>query len=182
MNKLSKKSVKLINIIDVEATCGEEVNTLEIIQIGICVVNTSERIIQDEKRIYLKPRHSVVTKFCTELTGITSDDVADADIYERVMPVLFEEYKLSRRPWVSWGDYDREVFVQMGKLYNDRYYFGKTHINLKNIFAIFRGMSREVGLKSAIDQLGLTFQGSQHDGLDDAVNIAKILLEMIQQQ
>ena len=173
---MAKKA--LINVVDVEATCGDDVETSEIIQIGIVAINLETDEMIQQRRVYVKPICSEITKFCTELTGITKADVQSAPLFEEAMNGLFDEFKLSRRPWVSWGDYDREAFVKMGHLYHTRYYFGKTHTNLKNTFAMFSGLQRGLGLRGALDRLGMDFEGSQHDGLDDAINIARVLLEM----
>jgi len=172
------RKTNIVNVVDVESTCGDEIKIPEIIQVGIVSVNLSEGKFIKQRRAYIKPIHSHITQFCTVLTGITTADVENAPLFEVVMSELFDEFELSRRPWVSWGDYDREAFVKMSSLYHTRYFFGKTHLNLKNAFSIFTGLSKEVGQKGALERLGMEFEGTQHDGLDDAINAARILLEM----
>ena len=95
------------------------------------------------------------------------------------MELLFEQYELSRRPWVSWGDYDREQFIKMASIYNTRYFFGKSHINLKCEFALLMGLKREIGLVEATKRMGIGFEGTNHDGLDDAINTARIYIEIV---
>ncbi len=38
---------------------------------------------------------------------------------------------------------------------------------------------KRVALEDALEQLGLGFEGRPHDGLDDAVNTARLLVEMM---
>jgi len=147
--------------------------------VGICVVDLATKSILKKKGFFVRPEHSKVTKFCTELTGITSQDVRRADKYPTVIDRLKEEYKVDKIPWVSWGDYDREQFEKMSELHEVKYPFFKTHTNLKYIFAILKGMSEEVGLKPALRYLNMDFEGRPHNGADDAYNIAKIFVQVL---
>jgi len=167
------------NVIDVESTCGSEVKTSEIIQIGICTINVNKLSIENSQRLYICPQKSKITSYCTQLTGISFADVENAPLFPCVMELLFEQYELSRRPWVSWGDYDREQFIKMASIYNTRYFFGKSHINLKCEFALLMGLKREIGLVEATKRMGIGFEGTNHDGLDDAINTARIYIEIV---
>ena len=55
------------------------------------------------------------------------------------------------------------------------YPFGRSHINVKNLFALQQGLKHEVGLQQATALLDLPFEGTIHRGVDDAWNIAAVL-------
>ena len=64
-----------IIVIDLEATCWEgkpppgEIS--EIIEIGICVLDQATGAIDKNRGILIKPVHSAISPFCTQLTTIT---------------------------------------------------------------------------------------------------------------
>ncbi|MNH45911.1 hypothetical protein D3C79_1085050 [compost metagenome] len=49
------------------------------------------------------------------------------------------------------------------------------HLNLKQRFAEVRQLKRAVGLHTALQLAGLSFQGQQHRALEDARNTARLL-------
>ncbi|MCP4395816.1 MAG: DNA polymerase III, partial [bacterium] len=59
--------------------------------------------------------------------------------------------------------------------------FGRSHLNVKTLFAVTRGLKREVGLDTACGMLGRPLEGTHHRGHDDAWNIAGILCALLQQ-
>jgi len=65
-----------IVVIDLEATCWstpEEtaLNTSEIIEVGVCLLDALTGEIHNPRGLIVKPQVSVVSEFCTELTSIT---------------------------------------------------------------------------------------------------------------
>lgn len=70
---------RFLNVVDVEATCwaGDppDGESSEIIEIGVCVVDTHGWRRTERRRILVRPRGSRVGAFCTELTGLTQADV-----------------------------------------------------------------------------------------------------------
>jgi inhibitor of KinA sporulation pathway (predicted exonuclease) len=75
----------------------------------------------------------------------------------------------------SWGDYDRNQFLQDCAYHGVEYPFGPGHLNLKAEFARAVGRAKKQGIAQALRQLGLEFEGAHHRGLDDARNIARIV-------
>lgn len=57
--------------------------------------------------------------------------------------------------------------------------WAKQWINLRKSYAKFYGCDR-TNLHRMLDELGLTFQGRPHCGLDDARNIAAIVVKLLQ--
>nr|WP_246581142.1 3'-5' exonuclease [Deinococcus aestuarii] len=85
-----------MNVIDVEATCWEgapppgQVN--EIIEVGLCVVDTVTRQRVGRHRLLVRPERSEVSEFCTRLTGWTPEDVRDGLSFAEACRVLEGEH------------------------------------------------------------------------------------------
>jgi inhibitor of KinA sporulation pathway (predicted exonuclease) len=173
---------RLLNVIDVEATCwagpppAGQVN--EIIEIGVCVVDLDARERVGRDRIMVRPARSQVSAFCTELTGITPAEVADGVSFAEACARLRAVHHSDSRPWASWGDYDRKQFQRqcVGPL---RYPFGSDHTNAKAAFAEARG-ARKQGMAGALQTAGLPLEGRHHNGADDAWNIAALVLYLLE--
>jgi inhibitor of KinA sporulation pathway (predicted exonuclease) len=175
----------LVNVIDLEATCWEprdskpESEVSEIIEIGISVVNFKDLYIEKSDSILVKPQKSKISKFCTELTTLTQSKVDTGVKFPAAVSLLKENFSSDKRTFVSWGDYDRNMFRDNCKLYNVVYPFGPRHLNLKNLFAILYGLNSEIELKGALEFLDIPLEGTLHRGGDDAKNIAKILIHCL---
>jgi inhibitor of KinA sporulation pathway (predicted exonuclease) len=179
------KRLDQILVIDLEATCWEGApppgQTREIIEIGICPIDV-ERLERLEKRsILVKPEKSEISAFCTELTTLTQEMFSDAVTFGDAIQILRKEYRSRDRLWASWGDYDRKQFERSCQEYHLTYPFGRSHLNIKTLFAVAFGLQHEIGLDRACQKLGLTMQGTHHRGDDDAWNIAGVLCHLLRQ-
>lgn len=168
-----------LNVVDLEATCWKgpppEGMEQEIIEIGICTVDTDDDAIVDQESILIPPQVGYISDYCTELTSLTSEQLerkgeALVDACER----LQREYKSSKYPWASWGDWDRFQFREECDRKNIEYPFSRTHINLKVLHAMHRGLRNAKSLARALDHEGFDFKGQPHRGIDDAKNAARI--------
>jgi len=173
-----------IIIIDVESTCWErgkeppdEKN--EIIEIGICVLDTKawERV--EKRSIIVKPEYSKVSEFCEDLTTLTQEEVDKGISFKEACEILRKEYKIHHRTWASWGDYDRIQFHRDSKRKKVDMPFGRTHINIKNLYAVKNQLNREIALKYALEKESIQFEGTPHRGTDDAWNMALILARLL---
>ena len=72
-----------ILVVDVESSCWEgsppEGEESEIIEIGICVVDTRQLQRISKHSILVRPEKSTVSDFCTELTTLTPGMFAEAE-------------------------------------------------------------------------------------------------------
>ena len=174
--------MELLNVVDVEATCwaGEpppgEHN--EIIEIGLTVVDlgAGERVARHG--IFVRPAHSRVGEFCTELTGITQSDVDDAVPFAEACRWLVTEHDAGGRPWASWGDYDRHQFTRQCAAAGVPYPFGDRHTNAKAVFTTAHGLRKRPGMAQALPLADLPLEGRHHRGEDDAWNIAALVLHL----
>lgn len=172
---------KLI-VIDVESTCWEkgadDGNYSEIIEIGICVVDLPSLELEDNECLLIKPQKSAVSDFCHNLTTITQEQLdSDGISLSQACSHLIKKYNSIQRTWSSWGDYDRRMFDRQCRLseYDAQYPFGQTHLNAKSLFAMGRGLKREVGMAKALELLHLELTGTHHRAVDDARNIGTII-------
>ena len=168
-----------ILVVDIEATCwlgkpppGEK---REIIEIGSCELDLMTERIDEKRSVIVRPQCSKISRFCTELTTLKEEDVAKGVSLKEACETLPGKNKI----WASYGNYDREKFSEECGWKRIAYPFGPSHINVKILFAVAHSLSKEVGLKSALNLLNMSFEGTPHRGEDDAWNIAKVLLILI---
>ncbi len=172
-------------VIDVESTCWElpekpgRDEFSEVIEIGLAVVDTEKLVITHNEGILVRPQSSRVSKFCTKLTTLTQDQVDKGITFQEAMKKLSNDFHSGDRTFISWGDYDRKMFERNCRDYNVHYPFGPRHMNLKNSFTILHGLEREPGMDTALDLLGMKLDGTHHRGVDDARNIANILIHTL---
>lgn len=177
------KQLDKIVVVDVESTCWETIpptgETNEIIEIGVCLLDVKTLKKDKKTSILVRPTHSKVSEFCTKLTTLTQSDVDSGTTFSLACARLAREFGSPSRTWASYGDYDRGMFERQCRETSIRYPFGKTHINVKNLFAIHRCLSREVGMDEALKIMGAPLDGTHHRGGDDAWNIATILRHVL---
>ncbi|MCI0650779.1 MAG: exonuclease domain-containing protein [Planctomycetes bacterium] len=179
---MSKRFDEVV-VIDLEATCWEDAppegEETEIIEIGVCtlVLDGGER--RARSSIIVKPEHSKVSDFCTRLTTLTQKQVQRGIGFAEACAILKKDYHTKDRMWASYGDFDRRLFEEQCRVRKVAYPFGSTHLNVKNVFALFNGLRHEVDLKEAMTIMDLPFEGTHHRGGDDAWNIAAILGKLL---
>lgn len=173
---------RLLNVVDVEATCWPGRTpagaTNEIIEIGLCVVDLASGERVERHRILVRPARSSVSAFCTELTGLTPQEVGGGVEFAAACAILEREHRSRSRPWASWGDYDRKQFERQCAATGTRYPFGSRHTNAKLAFARAYGLTHKAGMARALREAGLPLEGRHHSGADDAWNIAALILEI----
>lgn len=180
-------SQKLILIVDLEATCWEgnveglkreqTVDEMEIIEFG-CVIAQLDGAVVDSRSFKVRPQvHPKLSDFCTQLTSITQRDVDSAPIYQDVVPKInqwLENYDLAA--WASWGNYDKnQIGAESRRHEMSPEFFSLSHINIKQEWRRGKVNSRSAGLANAMKYHGLSFEGTHHRGIDDALNIARLL-------
>jgi len=116
-----------------------------------------------------------LTAFCTELTSISQKYVELAPKFTQVMSHL-QKWLESFPNYVfcSWGEYDKKQFIQDCAFHNFPYPFSSEHINIKEEFSEYLGVSKKFGMAQALNELGIELKGTHHRGIDDARNIAAI--------
>lgn len=183
-------------VIDVEATCwptpeeqGNKPN--EIIEIGVAELEYKTGLVVQRASIVVKPRFSEISEYCAQLTGWTQQDI---DAFGVDIVDAFEKFRSQFKPkksqlWFSCGEYDRYklssttpsgvgyrgLYRDMGIDESANCFDNMKHINIKTLFALKHGMSKEMGMARMIEKIGAQLEGKHHNGADDAFNIAKIV-------
>ncbi|MFF4243653.1 exonuclease domain-containing protein [Streptomyces sp. NPDC001822] len=178
----STGAARLLNVVDVEATCwsGDQPpgSVSEIIEIGLTVVDlaTAERLTRHQ--ILVRPARSTVSQFCTELTGLTQSEVDEGVSFAAACRLLAAGHHAGSRPWASWGDYDRNQFTRQCQATGTPYPFGRHHTNAKAAFTEAYGLRKRPGMARALEIAGRRLEGRHHRGADDAWNIAALVLHL----
>lgn len=193
-------------IFDLEATCGEGVETSEIIEIGAVKLNEKLKVI-DSYQAFIRPElHPMITYFCEELTSITQANVDSANTFDKVFPdfinwcesiVPFSQY--TDDFWLcSWGFYDKKMLIQECDRHKIPHNNFKNHISIKHqhgelLYAQekaileaagrtpnsrLKQLKRGVGMDGALKMLNIELEGTHHRGIDDARNISKIFVKI----
>jgi len=173
-------------IIDLEATCSDDKSItsseMEIIEIGAVMQNSRTFEIESEFQTFVKPvRHPELTRFCLELTKIRQSDVDAAPLFPQACEMMKKwMVDFPDALFCSWGNYDRNQFINDCVYHGVEYPFGADHMNLKVQFSKSGGPRKRVGIAGALKYLGLDFEGIHHRGIDDARNIARIVRRVCQ--
>lgn len=169
-------------VMDLEATCSDDKSisgsSMEIIETGAVWVSCTGNIL-DTFQSFVRPVvNRILTPFCTQLTTITQDQVECAPTFDQIAGLLQAfslEYAQSESIWCSWGNYDRVQFEHDSNRHGvENPVAHLPHANLKKLFAKNRKIKR-VGMIGALQITGIEHTGEHHRGLDDAINIAKLL-------
>ena len=171
-------------IFDLEATCNDrniEPNfDNEIIEIG-CVKVTEKGEVVDKLTLLVKPTRSIVTPYCTKLTTITKNLLNKEGIEFKDAYSKFEAFCEDSENVFSWGFYDNKQLrkdCKINKINCDAVI--SKHRNLKEEHKDLFNLKRGIGVSKALNKANLSFDGTQHRGIDDALNIAKIYKHMVE--
>lgn len=172
--------IQWYGVVDLEATTSNDGSfpreEMETIEIGAVWVNAETLELGETFQTLVRPvRRPILHPFCTELTHITQAMVDAAPLF----PQAWAEF---RKAWdnypgavfCSWGGYDKKQLLQDCG-YHRLSYDLPEHINLKAAFSERQKLKKQLGMAQALEKCGLPLVGTHHRGLDDAVNIAKLL-------
>lgn len=168
-------------VVDLEATCCDRDsiprNQMETIEIGAVMVDATSLKAIAEFQTFVHPvKHAQLTKFCTELTSITQTEVDSAPRFPAAI-TAFHQWTLQYPSclFCSWGKFDQHQLKQDCRSHSVAYPFSSKHFNIKTRFARSQRLQRRVGMLQALELIGSVLEGTQHRGIDDARNIAKLL-------
>lgn len=130
--------------------------------------------------------NQVLSDFCVELTGISQEQVDSAQSFEEVLK-CFEEWLLKwelgtkhKFAIVTDGPWDMTRFLYGQCQFSNIPFpeWGNKWVNLRKVFSNFYRCKRFC-LKNMLEYVDMDFEGRPHCGLDDARNIARILLRLV---
>ena len=170
-------------IVDVEATCWnsdeeKKGQQMEVIEIGYSIIDNGK--ITQNGDIYVKPKFSSVSKFCTELTGITKETINKKGLTPKAAYTRLNKLFSSVDSWASYGYYDKNQLTKNAQMYGFELSMPK-HENIRLMCAqkYFKSdvpQAAPTNPKDMLDKLKIKWEGRNHNGKDDALNIAKIYL------
>lgn len=204
-------------VLDVEATCiqgGDFSYPNEIIEWPVCLLKWTDRDdngfgskleVVAQFRSFVRPIwRPTLSAFCTQLTGITQDQVNDAPTFPQVL-ARFSSFlaehglvhpssgaRLARFCWCTDGPYDIRDFVikqcfiskirvpywLQGDVLDVRNSVSRW-VNFNAIYSQASLHRQVLNIPRQLHVLGLSeFEGRQHSGIDDTRNIARIVIEL----
>ncbi|WP_075256806.1 3'-5' exonuclease [Herbaspirillum camelliae] len=169
-------------VVDLEATCSDDgsisLEEMEIIEIGACWANEWGVILHRFQHFVRPLERPVLTPFCMALTGISQRDVDQASLFPVAARALSEFASHFAEPgatWLSWGTYDMKQIAREIVRHDIASPLAMPHQNGKNMFAKAQRIGKEVGMAKACELAKIPMEGLHHRGLDDAVNIARLM-------
>uniref|UniRef100_A0A663N9Q3 ERI1 exoribonuclease 2 n=2 Tax=Athene cunicularia TaxID=194338 RepID=A0A663N9Q3_ATHCN len=166
------------------------------------LLNTSTGEIESEFHTYVQPQeHPVISEFCTELTGITQNQVDEGvplniclsqflkwiQKIQKEKKIIFSTDILSNSTseakactFVTWTDWDLGVCLQYEckRKQLRKPDILNSWIDLKATYRAFYNRKPK-GLNGALQDLGIAFAGREHSGLDDSRNTARLAWRLI---
>lgn len=199
----STNAVKYLLILDFEATCDEikRPNPQEIIEFPTLLYNVENRVIEDTFHFYIKPDvHSELSQFCTNLTGITQEQIDNdgiqlKDALQRHDIWLQEANLIPQHQngnyndndqihsfvYLTCGDWDLKTCLprQLEHMNEKVPKYFMNWLNVKKEFAkVYNRKAR--GMVEMLNMLELELEGRHHSGIDDCHNISRICTKMLE--
>ncbi|KFQ41997.1 ERI1 exoribonuclease 2, partial [Nestor notabilis] len=166
------------------------------------LLNTSTGEIESEFHTYVQPQeHPILSEFCTELTGITQNQV-DEGVPLNICLSLFSKWiqkiQMEKKivfgtdilsnstseakacTFVTWTDWDLGVCLhyECKRKQLQKPDILNSWIDLKATYRAFYNRKPK-GLNGALQDLGIAFAGREHSGLDDSRNTAHLAWRLI---
>eukprot|EP01060_Flectonema_neradi_P017631 TRINITY_DN24493_c0_g1_i1.p1 TRINITY_DN24493_c0_g1~~TRINITY_DN24493_c0_g1_i1.p1 ORF type:complete len:421 (+),score=66.91 TRINITY_DN24493_c0_g1_i1:68-1330(+) len=170
-------------VMDFEASGhNKDSSSWEIVEFPCVVVESSTMKVVDEFHRYVRPTTvKKLSDFCVEQCGITQKQVDAADPIFIVLDdfIKWVNSKGYASPVVlTCGNYDLRTALKaevVNKGLSPLPNFLKRWVNIKEVFANHFGC-KQVGMAGMLSKLSIPLVGRHHSGIDDARNIAKILI------
>jgi inhibitor of KinA sporulation pathway (predicted exonuclease) len=163
----------IIAFIDLEGTCERDkrdIKTQEVIDIGIVWTDVSGSVVLGEVSTLVKPSGRI-SEFCTELTGITQEEVDMANPFESAWTTLW--YFLPQfSKWYSWGTFDKDIFEEEWNRVEITEQVLDNHVDLAAVYK--KGVGVRRGRRRALKYSGGKPYGDNHRGLSDAHDVRQI--------
>lgn len=169
--------------VDLELTCwcgdpppGEQ---SEIIEVGVAEVDAGDLRITRSGRYLVRPERSSVSDYCTELTGLSPDELRrHGRPLSEVFGSLRKDWGPGRKAWYAWGT-DRILLddaVAAAGLADHP--FSPGFVDLAQLYTTLRGCGQRVSLEEALAREALEAQGRRHSAEGDAVDAARVWMRL----
>ncbi|KAJ9460707.1 putative exonuclease domain-containing protein [Diplonema papillatum] len=176
-------------VIDFEANGHNRDSTSwEIVEFPCVVVDTATKQVVAEFHRYVRPTvRPDLSEFCVEQCGISQATTDAADPIDVVLRDFIQwvdslRYAAGSFAVVTCGDYDMKTALRAevrNKGLPRLPAYLKQWVNIKKVFAGKAGYSRPKGMAGMLADLQMPLIGRHHSGIDDARNIAAILVRLL---
>jgi DNA polymerase III alpha subunit (gram-positive type) len=177
-------------VIDLETTSGKDENGFQtnndIIQIGAILLDKELEVIGEFNSL-VKPRETV-SKFITELTGITDEAAQGAKPFPEVIKIFEEEMNSKvKNPknirFCAWGTYfDIPIIRRLYREYKITYPFSGTAYDIKTLAMLWMSLSDrrtdKLSVESIAKIMNINPEGRYHDAMCDARTEARIMKQI----
>ncbi|KAK5650427.1 hypothetical protein RI129_001456 [Pyrocoelia pectoralis] len=202
-DKIAKQPFDYIFVLDFEATCWDkqDVNKrpCEIIEFSVVLYSVLQNKILQSFQQYVMPIESPkLSDFCTNFTNITQQQVDNGVplgtclmLFTKWLNEQIRNYKVSvsgsingcnshRAVFATWSDWDLQTCLpnECKRKRIKKPDFFNSWIDVRLLYREHY-CRRPKGLNGALTEIGLSFTGIEHCGLDDACNTAKLVGQMI---
>lgn len=191
---LDKQLFDYLIVVDFEATCEKDNMSYpnEIIEFPAILIDVRRgEVLEDESfHTYVKPwRNPILTPFCTELTGVTQENVDEAPSLQDAIKQFIEWYNETiplgaKVMFATDGPWDFKNFLNAQAVMRDHVALPTIfyeYIDIRTTFSRVINHGLPLKLEPMLHKMGLRFEGRPHCGYDDSLNIARLAIAMMKQ-
>ena len=178
MRQMARTRLDRMLVFDIEETCwegdpppGERQETIEIGLAEVLLDGTPR--IGRTASYDVRPVASRVSAFCTDLTGITPARARRGRHLGEVMSSMQTTFGGIGKTWAAWGRDDACLARDCSLLGLPPPVMGG-FLDLGATWAMLRGHAKPPGLRAAMAEMGLEFEGEPHRAGVDAFNTARL--------
>lgn len=186
---MESADIKYICVVDFEATCVQGMKGFyphEIIEFPGVLIDAQSRLIISTFHSFVKPTiWPVLSEFCRNLTGITQDSINNAETFDHVLQMfmkwIYGTIKEESFVILTDGCWDMTKFLYLQCLISHIEFpcWAENFIDIKLTYKIYNSKKEKPRLMGMLQSYGLIFEGHLHSGKDDAYNIARLAIAML---
>jgi len=150
---------------------------MEVIEIGAVRLNEQLEVV-DNFSAFIKPIYfSKLNNFIQKKTGIPQESIDTASRFPHVIGQFLSWLSSSSEVmFITWGGEDMKRIIldtRMHKL-DDHYWMTTPYFDLLKGYTRFKGLTNDVSVEGALEQLAIEGSGQAHRALDDAIMTSHI--------
>lgn len=158
----------------------------KVIQVGACVYDLKKDKITEKFCVFVNP-YETLNPEIIELTGITQNQVDNESYSVKEAYFLLKKFAKDNQTYINsllWGS---GTWNDSSHLYKEAdpgepNFSGHRVLDVKTLYQMYRIINfKRVkgGLATACEELGLSFEGKNHNALDDAINTARVFSKLV---
>jgi len=169
-NKDSEVQFERAVYIDLEWNCWDSTKPTtqhrEIIEIGAVELNLETLEIELQKDYLVRPRPFDISDRCTAITGLTAADPKCSPLLPEVLARFEQDFSPKQKMCCTWG-HDSEFLAEACGRYKLRSPL-RNCVDVAQLFWRNFLLRSQPSLRTAMDALGIQFDGVAHTALADA--------------